>query len=154
MPERRFSARPSPHGNFTLPTLLPASPGAGGNLQSLSSLKGKVVFLNFWATWCGPCRSEMPSIEVLYNDYKDRGFEVLAVNSGEKESEVLAFMKASKLTFPAALDEDGRVSRNYGIQAIPSTFLIDREGKIILRMIGSIDWNTPKFRAALEKLLD
>jgi thiol-disulfide isomerase/thioredoxin len=135
--------------DFALPVLAPAAAP-----QSLSALKGKVVFLNFWATWCGPCRTEMPSMEALYNRFRDRGFEILAVNSGEKEQEVLNYMRNNSLTFPAALDEDGRVSRVYGIQAIPTTFILDREGKIILRMVGSIDWNTPAFHAALETLLN
>ena len=141
--------------DFSLPVLFPASEaGTADETQSLSALKGKVVFVNFWATWCGPCRSEMPSMEALYSRYKDRGFEILAVNSGEKEPEVLAFMRSNSLTFPTTLDEDGRVSRTYGIQAIPTTFILDREGKIILRMVGSIDWDTPKFHAALESLLN
>ena len=140
--KERIAAR-----DFTLP--LAQTEGT----QSLSGLKGKVVFLNFWATWCGPCRSEMPSMEALYNRFKDKGFVIFAVNSGEGRDEVVSFMKNNNLTFPAALDSDGKVNGSYGIQAIPTTFLIDREGNIILRLVGSIDWNTPKVQAAMEKLL-
>ena len=136
--------------DFSLPL---AVPGGLGKYQSLKDLQGKVVFLNFWATWCGPCRAEMPSIESLYGRYRDKGLEVLAVNSGEKLDQVLAFMKTNKLSFPAALDTDGKVSGIYGIQAIPTTYLIDRDGKIIARMMGSINWDTPKMRTALEYLL-
>jgi thiol-disulfide isomerase/thioredoxin len=122
--------------------------------QDLSALKGRVVFLNFWATWCGPCRSEMPSMEALYNRYKDEGFEILAVNCMESKPEVLAFMKNNGLSFPAALDEDGKVSNSYGIQAIPTTFILDRDGQIIVRLVGSINWDTPAMHAALESLLN
>jgi thiol-disulfide isomerase/thioredoxin len=124
-----------------------------GETRSLSSYKGKVVFLNFWATWCGPCRVEMPSMEALYNKFSDKGLEILAVNSGEDQATVRSFLKNEGFSFSALLDLDRRVSANYGIQAIPTTFLIDRDGMIILRLVGSIDWNTPKIHAALESLL-
>jgi len=129
-------------------------PLVSGEPQSLSALKGKVVFLNFWATWCGPCRDEMPSMEVLYKRFKDEGLEILAVNCQENQEDVLAFMSNYGLTFPALLDEDGRVNGAYGIQAIPTTFLIDREGRIILRLVGSINWDTEKIHAAIESLLN
>jgi peroxiredoxin len=97
---------------------------------------------------------EMPSMEALYTKYKDRGFEILAVNSGDRSQEVRAFMADYGLTFPTVLDRDGAVSRSYGIQAIPTSYLIDREGNMILRMVGSIDWDTPQIHAALEMLLE
>ena len=134
--------------NFTLPLASPE-----GETQSLDSLKGKVVFLNFWATWCGPCRSEMPSMEVLYNKYKDQGLDILAVNCMENRADVVSFLTNNKLSFPAVLDTGGDVSRSYGIQAIPTTFIIDREGKITIRLVGSINWDTPKIHAAMERLL-
>ena len=136
---------------FSLPL---ASQGSAGGTQSLGALKGKIVFLNFWATWCGPCRDEMPSMEALYSRYKDRGFDILAVNCMEEEQDVVAFMRDNGLSFPVALDEDGKVGAAYGIQAIPTTFILDRDGKIIVRFVGSIDWNTEKIHAALESLLD
>ena len=142
---RLLSTKVSPR-NFSLSLL-------EGETKSLSSYKGKVVFLNFWATWCGPCRVEMPSMEALYKKFSDKGLEILAVNCGEDQAAVRSFMKNEKLSFPALLDLDGRVSQNYGIQAIPTTYLIDRDGMIILRLVGSIDWNTPKIHAALESLL-
>jgi thiol-disulfide isomerase/thioredoxin len=124
-----------------------------GKTRSLGSYKGKVVFLNFWATWCGPCRSEMPSIESLYKKFGDKGFEILAVNCAEDKATVSSYLKNGGFSFPVLLDPDGRVSLNYGVQSIPTTFLIDRDGMIVLRLIGSIDWNTPKIHAAMESLL-
>jgi thiol-disulfide isomerase/thioredoxin len=125
-----------------------------GETQKLSELKGKVVFLNFWATWCGPCRAEMPSMEAIYNRYKEKGLEILAVNCQERQPEVLAYKEDNNFSFPILLDGDGKVSGAYGIQAIPTTFLLDREGRIILRLVGSINWDTPKFHTAMELLLD
>ena len=148
---RLLKERVSPR-DFSLPLLLPLQ-GTEGETQRLSDLKGKVVFLNFWATWCGPCRNEMPSMESLYNRYRDRGLEILAVNCQENESDVTAFMRNNRLSFPTALDTDGKISGSYGIQAIPTTFLVDREGNIILRMVGSINWDTQEIHAALEALL-
>jgi peroxiredoxin len=133
--------------DFTLPALT-------GESVSLSNYKGQVVFLNFWATWCGPCRNEMPSMESLYNRYKDKGLRMLAVNGGESRKQVIDFMEANSLTFPALLDENGKVHSSYGIQSIPRTCIIDKEGKIILRIVGSINWDTPKIHAAIESLLN
>jgi cytochrome c-type biogenesis protein len=124
-----------------------------GTEITLSHLKGKVVFLNFWATWCGPCRSEMPSMEAVYQRLKDRGFEVLAVNLGDSSGEVSAFMKEYKLSFPSVLDEKSITGSRYNIRAIPTTYIIDRRGLIIARLVGSINWNTPKIIAALEAVL-
>jgi cytochrome c-type biogenesis protein len=131
--------------DFTLPLL------EGGN-QTLSALKGQVVFLNFWATWCGPCRMEMPSMEAVYRRLKDQGFTILAVNLGEKAAQVSGFMKDNKLTFPVALDESGRTGGQYGAQAIPTTYILDRRGLIISRMVGALDWNEEKIIRAFETL--
>ena len=154
----RLLREPISSRNFSLPLVYPSAPAAAasqlGRIQTLGDLKGKVVFLNFWATWCGPCRDEMPSMEVLYKRFKDKGLEIMAVNCMEEQAEVLSFMANNGLTFPALLDKDGRVSDTYGIQAIPTTYLIDRDGKIILRLVGSINWDTEKIYAAIESLLN
>jgi thiol-disulfide isomerase/thioredoxin len=132
--------------DFILPLL-------NGTNISLSQFKGKVVFLNFWATWCGPCRSEMPSMEAVYQKMKNRGFEILAVNLGESKNKVSAFMNEYKLNFQAVLDEKNVTGSYYNVQAIPTTYIIDRRGLIIARLVGSINWNTPKITAALESVL-
>jgi thiol-disulfide isomerase/thioredoxin len=132
--------------DFNLPLL-------NGTKISLSQFKGKVVFLNFWATWCGPCRSEMPSMEAVYQNLKDKGLEILAVNLGDSKSKVSAFMKENKLSFPAVLDEKSTTGSYYNVQAIPTTYIIDKRGLIVARIVGSINWNTPKIISALETVL-
>jgi thiol-disulfide isomerase/thioredoxin len=133
--------------NFTLKTL-------DGKQMSLSELRGKVVFLNFWATWCGPCRQEMPSMEALYQRFKNSGLEFAAVDIMEKEPDVGAYIKQNNINFPIALDADGNVSKNYRIQGIPATFIINRNGKIILSAVGARNWNTPAIITAFEALLN
>ena len=132
--------------DFTLPLL-------DGENVTLSSFRGKVVFLNFWASWCPPCREEMPSMETLYQRYKDLGLEMLAVNLRESPDEVRRFVQSNGYTFPVLLDRTGRVGSNFGVSGIPTTFIIDREGKIIGRLVGSIYWDTPQIFAAFEALL-
>ena len=145
--------QPVPARDFSLP-LLSIEQAAAGELLQLSDLRGKVVLLNFWATWCGPCRDEMPSMESLYNKFKDRGFEILAINCMETPADILAFKESYNFSFPVPLDIDGRMGASWGIQAIPTNFLIDKEGNIVFRLVGSIDWDTPQIHAALELLLD
>jgi len=132
--------------NFTLPLL-------DGTKITLSQLKGKVVFLNFWATWCGPCRSEMPSMEAVYQKLKDKGLEIIAVNLGESRDKVSGFMNEYKLTFRPVLDERQITGSQYNIRAIPTTYIIDRRGLIIARLVGSTNWNTPRIISALEAVL-
>ena len=124
-----------------------------GTSIKLSDMKGKAVFLNFWATWCGPCKAEMPSMEAVYRQLKDRGFEILAVNIQEDPETVRAFMQDNKLRFTVAMDSSGSVGIQYGIQAIPTTYIIDKRGLVVSRIVGSIDWNKPKIISAIEMLL-
>ena len=132
--------------DFTLPFL-------DGTDFTLSDLRGKVVFLNFWATWCPPCRDEMPSMESLYQRFKDSGLEIIAVNLLESRREVSAFMEQYNLSFPAVFDLRGSVGSTYGAHAIPTTYIIDRRGLAVARLVGSIDWYTPSVIAAFEALL-
>jgi peroxiredoxin len=132
--------------DFSLPLL-------DGNFLTLSSLKRKVVFLNFWATWCPPCRQEMPSMETLYQRFKDLGLVLLAVDIQEKTNQVSAFIKEFGLTFPVALDSSGSITNKYGIRGIPATFIIDRDGSIILSTVGGRDWSDPAVVSAFEVLL-
>ncbi|MDR2210831.1 MAG: TlpA family protein disulfide reductase [Spirochaetaceae bacterium] len=126
----------------------------GSGQITLSRLKGKVVILNFWATWCPPCRMEMPSMEALYGRFKNRNFEILAVDCAEKAPVVQRFIQNNKYSFPVALDSSGEVSSQYGISGIPTSYILDQEGRIVHRVVGSLDWNNRKIVAAIEALLN
>lgn len=125
-----------------------------GTDQRLSALKGKVVFLNFWATWCPPCRAEMPSMETLYNRYRSKNFTLLAVDLGEGKADVQKFVNNLKLTFPVALDSNEKVSSLYGIEAIPTSYLINKDGAIVGGVQGSIRWDTPSVYALFDYLIN
>ena len=124
-----------------------------GNLVVLKDLRGRVVFLNFWATWCPPCRVEMPSMERLYQELKDRGFVMLAVDMQENEKLVEAFISSLSLSFPALLDLDGDISFLYGIRGLPTTYIIDREGKIIGKAVGPRNWSSQESLQLFQSLL-
>ncbi len=120
----------------------------------LSDFKGKVVFLNFWATWCEPCKEEMPAMERLYQKYRDRGLVVLAISAdSEGASVVNPFVKKYKFTFPIGLDPRMNVSSLYGVWAVPSTFIIDRQGKRILFANGPREWDGKAGHALFDSLL-
>jgi peroxiredoxin len=104
----------------------------------LADLRGQVVLLNFWATWCGPCRVEMPEFESLYNQHKDEGFTVLAINNAETAAQIQSFRQELGLNFPMLLDETGEIQRLYNIDGYPRTFLLDRNGIIIARQWGPL----------------
>jgi thiol-disulfide isomerase/thioredoxin len=128
-------------------------PDLRGNPVNLKDFRGKVVFVNFWASWCVPCREEMPSMERLYQKYKGQGLVMLAVNYRESQKEARAFVEELKLTFPALLD-DGMVSTLYGVFALPATYLVDRQGKSAARVLGARDWMSEESRVVIEQLLD
>lgn len=107
-----------------------------GETVSLSDLRGQVVLVNFWATWCGPCRIEMPEFEAAYNEFSDDGFTILAVNNQETLDEVIEFREELNVTFPMVLDESGDIQDLYAIRSYPSTILVDEDGIIINRHFG------------------
>ncbi len=109
-----------------------------GQPVRLSDLRGQVVLLNFWATWCGPCRIEMPEFESVYNAQQADGFTILAVNSGETVADVQGFREEMAVTFPLAMDEKAAVQSMYNILSYPSTFIIGRDGTIIARHFGPL----------------
>jgi thiol-disulfide isomerase/thioredoxin len=124
-----------------------------GNLRTLSSYRGKLVFLNFWATWCGPCRIEMPSMQRLYNELNKDGFEIIAVDLMEDKKVVNKFLDQHNLTFPVLLDKKGDVGALYGVRNIPTTYLIDRDGYIIARQIGAREWDTQEIQSVFREIL-
>ena len=112
-----------------------------GNSVKLSVYRGKVVFLNIWATWCPPCREEMSSMEALYQRLKDRQFEMLAVSIDAKGEEVVGlFVAKYGLTFPVLLDPDNKTYRLYGLTGVPETFIVDKSGVVIHKIIGPQNW--------------
>ena len=125
-----------------------------GNYESLDSFRGQVVVLNFWATWCAPCRVEMPSFEKLYRRYRSEGVAVLAVtldkNAGPK---IKSFVDEYELSFPILLDEQGEVERLYPSMTIPFTYVIDSEGRVVARVDGAKNWESNETFEAIEYLL-
>lgn len=124
-----------------------------GDKESLSDYQGKVVFLNFWATWCGPCRLEMPSMQKLYDEFKDDGLEIVAVNLGERQKTVVKFLEKNELSFPVLLDETNMVAGIYGARSIPTTYIIDRNGNILSMTVGTREWYTEETRALFADIL-
>jgi peroxiredoxin len=120
----------------------------------LVDLKGKVVFLNFWATWCKPCEDEMPSIERLHRKFKDRGLAVVAISMDADGGPVVRrFVAKHRLTFPVGLDPRMSVSGPYGVWALPATVILDREGRQVLVAQGPREWDGPASASLFESLL-
>lgn len=130
-------------------------PDMNGQVVRLSQLRGKVVLLNIWATWCPPCRKEMPTMETLYKKMKDTDFVMLAVSQDvDGKNAVAPYLKERGLTFPVLLDVDGEVGRKYGVTGYPETYIIDRQGHIVHHHIGYNDWSLPEVEASLRRLAD
>jgi thiol-disulfide isomerase/thioredoxin len=127
--------------------------GLDGRPLHLGNLKGNVVFLNFWATWCVPCRQEMPAMERLYREYRGRGLLIVAVNFQESKEKVQGFLEELGLSFPTLLDPDGAAAHIFGVRGLPVSFLLSRDGRILWKAIGSRDWDTPDVRAYFKKVL-
>jgi cytochrome c biogenesis protein CcmG, thiol:disulfide interchange protein DsbE len=125
-----------------------------GQNVNLSDHLGKVVVLNFWASWCPPCRAEMPAIQQVYQDFQDQGLVVLAVNVANQDTmtAMLTFLGSFEHTFPILLDENGAVNRLYAVSSLPTTFFIDREGMIRDLVVGG-PLTTAGLSARVESLL-
>jgi peroxiredoxin len=138
------------------PALAPdfAVPDLRGRAVRLSALRGKVVLLNVWTTWCPPCRDEMPSMQKLYDRMQGRDFELLAVSQDEGgQSVVEPFVKEMKLSFPVLVDPERQVGERFGVWGYPETFVIDRNGFVVERVIGPRDWSAAAEVAKIEALL-
>jgi thiol-disulfide isomerase/thioredoxin len=120
--------------------------------HDLADLKGRLVLVNFWATWCPPCRREMPSMERLYQQFKERGLTVLAVDVGEDMDTVFAFTGQldPAPTFPLLLDTDSSAAQAWGVKGLPTSFVVDPEGRVIIRAVGGTEFDDA---AAVEQLL-
>ena len=127
---------------------------ATGNRVDSTSFRGKVVVLNFWATWCPPCRLEMPAMERLYQEFRGRGLVIVAVNFMESRELVQAFAEEQKLTYPMLLDSRAEIAERYGVMRLPETVLIGREGEVIAKTIGYKEWYKEDVRELVADLLD
>ena len=137
-----------PAPDFRLPDL------AGAQID-LSGQRGRVLFVNFWATWCPPCREEAPSLERLYQQLRGEGFQVLAISvdaPGMRE-QVDAFRAELGLSFTILLDPGKRAHDGFGVTGVPETYLIDREGRLAERFIGPRDWDDPRYARTVRRLL-
>tara|TARA_B100000315_G_scaffold253581_1_gene292662 strand:+ start:4128 stop:4676 length:549 start_codon:yes stop_codon:yes gene_type:complete len=152
--QRSFAASTpeSPRVGFRAPTF--SLPDLHGNEVSLSDFRGKVVLVNFWATWCGPCVIEMPSMEKLYREFQNEGFEILAV-SNDTQGQMITkpFKEQFGLTFPILHDLQHEVNAAYHIRSIPASMLIGKDGVITYRVPGARDWYSEKARDMIRHLL-
>jgi peroxiredoxin len=125
-----------------------------GNVTSLSQFRGKVVLLNFWATWCGPCRVEMPAMEQLYRSFPRREFQILAVSTDSQgEAVTRPFQQKIGLTFPILHDTDMEVGMTYGARSLPMTLMVDRQGVVRHKIFGARDWDSPEARELIQILM-
>ena len=135
-------------------------PAAGFTLESLdgpnvklNELRGTVVLVNFWASWCGPCRTEMPLLDTLYREYRDYGFTILGVNLDEDRSQALKLLDKVPVTFPILFDPDNLTSETYGVDAMPTTVLIDRNGVVRHHHRGYKDGYMDKYEDQVKALV-
>jgi peroxiredoxin len=124
-----------------------------GRSHQLSDYRGKVILVNFWATWCGPCRDEMPSIQELKDKLAGKPFVVLAVNLDEPESRIRKFLSQMKLDFTILLDPERKAARAWGARILPATYVIGPDGKIRYSLVGEINWGHEQVVSRISELL-
>lgn len=146
LPEAASSVR---EGDQAVPFSLP---DVHGQMQALPA--GEVILLNFWATWCPPCRKEIPSMISLYNKLAARGLKVVAVSVDRDRSDLEGFVREYKMPFAVLHDAENQVARKYGVFRYPETFLIDRQGLVRHHMVGAVDWMAPSMLRTVEGMLD
>lgn len=138
-------AKPFPATDFTLT-------GEDGRTYRLADYRGQVVLINFWASWCPPCRFEMPSLERLWQKIKGKGIIILAVNVGENQDTIFEFMGQYPMSFPLPMDLDGEVVKAYPVTGLPTSYIVSPQGLVTHRAVGSREWDDPKLIDQLMQL--
>ncbi len=132
-------------------------PDSAGQTHSLDEYRGKVVFLNFWASFCEPCKEEMPSMEALVRQYQDQGFVMVAVSHDPKKEDMDGFMSqflpGQRSAMTVLWDPEAAVAQEYGTELIPETYIIDRSGRIVARFVNAYDWTRPEVKKLIEALI-
>ena len=145
-----LSPLPPQHAkNFTLPDM-------DDRKHNLKDYQGRVVMINFWATWCPPCRQEMPSMEALYQRFKNKGFTILAINQWETPDQVFVYTGdfSEPPTFPILFDPKGEISNMFSVKGLPTTILVNKKGQVVYRAIGGRDFNHPEVDKILRALIN
>jgi thiol-disulfide isomerase/thioredoxin len=135
------------------PTLPLSRTDLDGKTVDLKSLRGRVLVVNFWATWCEPCRDEMPSLQRLRDKLSGKPLHILTVNYGESAEKIAQFMGKEKIALPVLLDRDKESAKDWGVGGLPMTFLIDARGRVRYYVFGELDWSEGQSLALVEKLL-
>ncbi len=125
----------------------------GGESIELEQYRGKVLLIDFWASWCGPCRQAMPALDAMRTEFGKDGFEVIAVNLDEKPGDGLDFLKKYPVTYPTVQDDQGRIAKLYGVRTMPMSYLIDRQGVVRHVHEGFNKKDIPRLKAAVKELL-
>lgn len=144
-------------------TLVPGKPAArefalpdmDKKIHRLSEARGQVTMVNFWATWCPPCRRELPSMQRLWEQLRDQGFAMYAINIGEDEEAIFPFILATgvEITFPILLDRQAEVIKQWPVLGIPTTFVLDRDGRVVYRAVGGREWDDPELLETIRALM-
>jgi thiol-disulfide isomerase/thioredoxin len=124
-----------------------------GKAHNLAAYRGKVVLVNFWATWCAPCREELPSMQALRERLAGGGFEVLTVNLMESEEKITAFLESERIDLPVLMDRDGAAGKRWKVRMLPISFVIDRRGAIRYQLVGEANWTGPDVAPVIERLI-
>ena len=147
-----LETRESPQEGFLAPSF--SLQKLNGSVVKLIDYKGKVVLVNFWASWCGPCKMEIPSLNRLYQKRKSTGFEIVAISLDRTPvSKLAAFVKEKQMDFPILLNPDGDVSERYMVRGIPSSFLLDKKGMIKWKVVGGMEWDRADVLSRIDQLL-
>jgi thiol-disulfide isomerase/thioredoxin len=142
-------AEPLPAPDFVLEDM-------DGEPHPLRDYRGKVVLINFWATWCPPCRREMPSLENLYQKLRDQPFAILAINQWESPDHVFSYMGDLSVfpTFPILFDRKSEISEAFGVKGLPTSVVVDKQGRVVLRAIGGREFDHPEIERAIRALIE